>query len=114
MVDYNLTTSAKTVVEAINENRKKLPVFINGDLAQSNVTISANTSTTEYVYIIDTPTGTTEVTNQITAEEGLIWQDGVDLTQATLLPAHKYVVSVIANLACWGEFGDATVTNPQA
>ena len=102
--DDTLDTTSKTVVGAINEVKSavdtkldKLPVYTVVPELTADYTVPANNSTREYIYEI--PVGATVY--NITGASGIKWKDGI---APNVIANKTYVISVIHNLAVWGEF----------
>lgn len=95
--DETLTTTNKTIVEAINEVDDMVPAVTIVPELTANYTIQANSSIKCHVYIV--PVGATKY--EILYSGDITWRNGkVPTTQAN----HTYVVTVFSNLGFWDEF----------
>lgn len=91
------STLSEQVADIENKLDNTLPVYTTVPELTASYTIPANTSTREYIYEI--PVGATVY--NINGASGIKWKDGI----APVVVANKtYVISVIHNLAVWGEF----------
>ena len=110
--DQSLATTSKNLTDAVNELKtavdskqdsgdyalkNQLPSYTTVPELTADYTIPANATTREFVYQI--PVGGTP--HNITGAEGIKWASGV---APTTQMNHTYIVSVINNLAVWGEF----------
>lgn len=110
--DNSLDTTNKTIIGAINELKtavdskqdsgdyalkNQLPSYTTVPELTADYTVPANATTREFIYQI--PVGATP--HNITGAEGIKWASGV---APTTQMNHTYIVSVINNLAVWGEF----------
>lgn len=77
--------------------KNQLPSYTKVPALTADYTIPANATTREFIYEI--PVGGTPY--NITGAEGIKWASGV---APTTQMNHTYIVSVINNLAVWGEF----------
>ena len=95
--DKILMTTNKTVVGAINETNRKLPVYTTVPELTADYTIPNNPTNVEHIYYITIG----DTVHNVTGADRIKWVNGI----APVAKANTtLVVSVINNLAVWGEF----------
>lgn len=96
VTDNSFSTSAKTVVGAVNEIVSKLPVYTVVPELTADYEIPANPTSVEHAYEITV--GST--VHSITFDLSISWVSGISPITAA---SHKYIISVVNNIGVWGE-----------
>ena len=96
VTDDSFSTSAKTVVGAVNEVVSKLPVYTVVPELTADYKIPANPTSVEHAYEITV--GST--VHSITFDSSISWVSGISPVTAA---SHRYIVSVVNNIGVWGE-----------